>query len=224
MSQKWDIFVDEKKAADGEASGIGLLVVEAGVVGQMSQHLLSRKNQLEGSSTRIGSVHWSDLKDLEAKLACEWLDKFFHAPLVFYVYVPVGEDAGSQPRVELVKGAVGRLEVDSQVPAGGIQRGRTALHLDYEGRDARWLHQRLVRDFGLDRAYHWSDRDSPLLQLSDLLLGISERDHSGSGFGESARETHKRRVFDHAREKASSSIPWVLCYEPTGGMRRLLVS
>ena len=223
MSTNWDIFVDEQKAADGEASGIGLLVVEAGVVCQLDGHLLERKNQLEGSGGKIGSVHWSNLKNREADLACRWLDWFFHAPLVFFVFVPVGEDVGSQSRLELVKRTVEQLEGDHQVPAGGLQRGLTVLHLDYDQRDAKSLHQQLVWEFGVLRAYHLSDRDSALLQMSDLLLGISERGYSGRQFGESGGEARKRRVFEHAREKASCSRPWVLCYEPTGGIRRLLV-
>ena len=223
MASHWDIFVDEQKAADGEASGIGLLVVGAGVVVPFINALLAEKNQLEGSGGRIGSVHWTDLKDLEADLACRWLDRFFNAPLVFFLYVPVGEDVGSQPRLELVKQAIAQLEADSHVPAGGLHRDRTVLHLDYDNRDARELYVQLVLTYGLLRAYHWSDRDSVLLQLTDLLLGISERERFGRGFGESRREAIKHKVFDSAREKAVSSRNWVFCYEPIGGPSRLLV-
>lgn len=223
MSSPWDIFVDEHKAADGRASGIGLLVVEAGVVDLLSHVFLTEKNQLEGSGGKIGSVHWSNLKDREANLACRWLDRFFNAPLVFFVYIPVGEDVGSQPRLELVKKAITQLEADSRVPAGGLHRSRSVLHLDYDNMDARKLYLQLVREFGLLRAYHWSDRDSVLLQLSDLLLGISEREHSRRGFAESRREATKNKVLEYAREIAVSSRSWVFCYEPTGELRRLLV-
>ncbi len=223
MASPWDIFADEQKAADGGASGIALLVVEAGVVGLLIHALLTEKNQLEGSGDRIGSVHWSNLKDREADLACRWLDRFFKTPLVFFVYIPVGEDVGSQPRLELVKQAITQLEADSHVPAGGLHRSRTVLHLDYDNTDARKLYQELVRNFGLLRAYHWSDRDSVLLQLSDLLLGISERERSGRGFGESRREATKHKVLECARARAGLARNWVFCYEPTGGLRRLLV-
>ena len=73
MNASWDIFGDEEKAPDGQASGIGLLIVEAGVVGQFTQKLLDNKNQLEGSEAGLGSVHWSRLSDREAQLACCWL-------------------------------------------------------------------------------------------------------------------------------------------------------
>ena len=228
MTASWDIFGDEQKAADGGASGIGLLVVRASVVGQFTQALLDEKNQLEGSGGRIGSVHWSNLGDREADLACRWLNRFFQGPLLFFVYIPVGEDVGSQPRLKLVKQAIEQLEADPCVPAGGLDRGRTTLHLDYDNRDARELHLQLVRGFGLQRAFHWSDHDSVLLQLSDLLLGISERERSGRVCAESRREARKNKVFECAREKADyysarGKDNWVFCYEPTGGLRRLLV-
>ncbi len=228
MTAAWDIFGDEQKAADGEATGIGLLVVEAGVVGQLAQALLDEKNQLEGSGGRIGSVHWSDLRDREADLACRWLNRFFQGPLLFFVYIPVDEEIGSQPRLQLVKQAIEQLEADPRVPGGGLDRERTTIHLDYDNKDARELHLQLVRGFGLLRAFHWSDRDSVLLQLSDLLLGISERDRSGTAFGESRREANKKKAFDCARERARyysarDKDNWVFCYEPTGGLRRLLL-
>ena len=223
MTASWDIFGDEQKAADGGASGVGLLVVEAGVVCLLAQRLLSEKNQLEGVESKIGSVHWSKLQDREANLACRWLDVFFQAPLLFFGYIPVDEDVRSQPRLELVKQAIEQLEADSRVPAGGLDRSLTTLHLDYDNGDARELHRQLVRDFGLLRAFHWSDRDSVLLQLSDLLLGISEREWSGRAFGESKQEARKSRVFEYARKTAPGKHPWVFCYEPTGGIRRLLV-
>jgi hypothetical protein len=228
MAASWDVFGDEQKAADGGASGLGLLVVEAGVVCQLAQALLDEKNQLEGSGGRIGSVHWSDLRDRETDLGCSWLNRFFQGPLMFFVYVPVAAQASSHPRLELVKQAIEQLERDHRVPAGGLHRGRTTLHLDYDNQDARELHLRLVREFGLLRAFHWSDRDSVLLQLADLLLGISERERSGRAFGESRREGNKQRLFDCARERARyysarDKNNWVFCYEPTGGLRRLFV-
>lgn len=227
MSTSWDIFGDEVKAPDGGASGIGLLIVEAGVVGLFTQKLLDNKNRLEGSETGIGSVHWSSLSDRKAKLACCWLNSFFQAPLVFFVYIPV--DIGSQSRLELVKQTIEKLEQDIRVPGNGLSRGQTTLHLDYDNSDARFLHQQLVRDFGLLRAYHWSDRDSVLLQLSDLLLGISKRERSGQTFGSSKGDKRKQRVIEYARERAvfwseKGKNNWVFCYEPTGGLNRLLVT
>ena len=226
MSTSWDIFGDEVKAPDGGASGIGLLIVKAGVVCQFTQKLLDNKNQLEGAEARIGSIHWSRLSDLEAKLACCWLNSFFQAPLVFFVYIPV--DIGSQSRLELVKQAIEKLEQDYRVPDNGLSRSQTTLHLDYDNSDARYLHQQLVRDFGLLRAFHWSDRDAVLLQLSDLLLGISKSERSGQTFSSSKGDERKQRVIEYARERAvfyseRGKDNWVFCYEPTGGLNRLLV-
>ena len=225
-ASSWDIFGDEQKAADGEASSIGLLVVYAGVVAQFSQALLDEKNKLEGSSSKIGSVHWSKLSDREADLACRWLNRFFQGPLMFFVYVPV--DIGSQPRLELVKQAIEQLEFDPNVPARGLDRSKAVLHLDYDHEDIRELHGQMVGNFGLLRAYHWSDRDSVLLQLCDLLLGISERERSGRAFTQSKGDTRRRKVFDYAHERAGhysarGKNNWVFSYEPSGGLRRLLI-
>lgn len=224
----WDIFGDEEKAPDGRASGIGLLCLERDIVCQLAHELLEEKTRLQGSGGRIGSVHWSKLESREATLACRWLDRFFQGPLMFFVFIPAGRDGASQDRLELVKQAIERLESDPRVPAGGLDRGRTTLHLDYDHSDANQLHLRLVRDFGLLRAFHWSDRDSALLQMSDLLLGISKRERSGVVFGPSQREARKREVFEQATERAryysgKGKDNWVFCYEPGGELRRLLV-
>ena len=228
MTASWDIFGDEQKAADGGASAIGLLVVEAGVVCQLAQVLIREKDQLEGSAPGIGSVHWSDLGGREADLACLWINQFLRGPMQFFVYIPASGIVGSLPRLELVKRAIELLEADRYVPAGGLERARTTLHLDYDNRDAKELHLSLVRNFGLLRAFHWSDRDSVLLQLSDLLLGISEREHSRRNFGQSNREARKSKVFACAKNKAvyyseRGKDNWVYCYEPAGALCRLLI-
>ena len=225
-ASSWDIFGDEQKAADGGASIIGLLILETSIATQFDQVLRDEKNKLEGSRGKIGSVHWSNLKNYEAKLACRWLNRFFQGPLMFFVCIPV--DIGSQPRLALVKQAIEQLEADPQVPVGGLYRNKTTLHLDYDNQDARELHSQLVREFGILRASQGSDRDSVLLQLCDLLLGISERERSGRAFTQSKGDTRRSKVFDYAHERAGhysarGKNNWVFSYEPGGGLRRLLV-
>lgn len=226
MTTAWDIFGDEKKMPDGSAKGIGLLVLEAGVVCQFAQELTDEKTRLQGKGDRIGSVHWAALKDREADLACRWMDRFFQGPLMFFVYVPVGRKRST--RLDLVRQAIERLEKDPHIPAHGLHRGRTTLHLDYDNQDARELHLQLVLGFGLLRAFHWSDRDSPLLQLTDLLLGVSERERASRAATSSRADRRRQKVLDHARTRARQHAQmakhnWVLCYEPGQALRRLLV-
>lgn len=220
MSANWDIFGDEQKAANGRPSAIGLLCVERGVVCQLAQHLLVAKSKLQGTGRDVGSPHWRELKERQDELLVRWLDIYFEAPCVFFVYVP---STSATSRLDLVAGAIERLEGDSRV-LHGLDRKHTTLHLDYDNQDARELDMRLVRRFGLLRAFHWNDRGSPLLQLTDVLLGIAERDYTGRGFAKSACEDRRRRVVEHARQVFTRKRRnHVVAYEPSGETRTLLL-
>jgi len=61
----------------------------------------------------------------------------------------------------------------------------------------------LRKQFGLLRAFEWDSKGSLLLQLSDILLGITQSDSDGSldALNSTASEIKKRKkdILEHAR-------------------------
>ncbi|MBI4570256.1 MAG: hypothetical protein HY719_17830 [Planctomycetes bacterium] len=201
MTTGWDIYVDERKDSSGHPSEIGLLVLEAGVACCLGALLFKEKDRLRcqktkhlGSKCPIGSLHWTDMKSLEAELACRWIDRFLAGPLMFFVLAAAGRDPRS--RLCQVMQAVERLECDPLVP-GGLSRGTSTVHLDFDVQDAKSAHVELVRGFGLLRAFPCNDRGSELLQLADILLGISYQAWHESPFGTSEHEKRRKSVYIH---------------------------
>jgi hypothetical protein len=72
----------------------------------------------------------------------------------------------------LLKRLITTLEVDSHI-GGGLSRSATTVHFDTDDGDLTNLLRDLRRNFGLLRAFKRDSRGSRLLQLCDLLLGIS---------------------------------------------------
>jgi len=222
VTANWDIFADEQKARDGSAAAIGLLCIERGVVCQLAQELIQRKTDIENrlSIRKLASPHWVEMKRHMDDVAIEWFDEFFTGPLSFFVYVPA---PATVSRLDLVKAAIERLEADPRVPHG-LHRSATTIHLDYDHQDARELDIELVRGFGVLRAFHWDDRGSPLLQLTDLLLGMSERLHTGRTLPPSDAEARRQRAISSARASFDKHGKKNLgvAYEPDGSLKHLL--
>lgn len=169
---------------------------------------------------KLGSPHWVEMKEHMDTVATAWLDKFFSGPLMFFVYAPA---RAATSRLDLVTAVIERLERDPRVPYG-LERSSTTIHLDYDHQDAQDLDMRLVRDFRLLRAFHWNDRGSPLLQLADLLLGMSSRLHSPRSPPASDAEARRLGVMASAKARyvATGGKNMVVAYEPDGGLRDLL--
>lgn len=222
MAANWDLFGDETKL-DGGIAAIGLICLEAGLVSQVMQHLIADRDRILNLARQKGTreVHWKDMDQLEADIALEWIDRYFRTPLMFFVYIPSYSIGAG--RLELVKNAIARLETDPHVPHG-LARSQTTLHLDYDSFDIRefW---RLQREFGLLRAFPWDSHGSPLLQLSDVLLGISHSLYTGSQPPDSNRGRQHQRVIDHATKIAiERQRNFMAAYAPDGQMRILLPS
>jgi hypothetical protein len=76
MSTHWDCFVDEVKDG-GVITGLGALIVEVGVLEGFAGALNKPIAKRTGKGAKVGKIHWSSLKCLEASVAKEWLTHFF---------------------------------------------------------------------------------------------------------------------------------------------------
>lgn len=162
-----DCFVDEVKDG-GIVTGLGVLLLEAGVTEGLDGQLNRPIATAEGSGCKIGEIHWSDMHEYEANIAKQWLTYFLQGPMMFFVYAKsrVGES-----KADTLKRLILTLEADQYFL--GFHRSTTVVHFDTDRADHRGLLRDLRRNFGLLRAFKWNSKGSRLLQLSDLLLGIT---------------------------------------------------
>ena len=221
MVANWDLFGDEVKLG-GTVSAVGLLAIEAGVVPTLTAHLIRDLDRVfndHRDDTRR-EVHWVDLDAVEKRIAEQWISTYYRAPMVFFLFIPSAWTRGN--RLDLVRAAIQRLEGDPRVPYG-LSRSQTTVHLDYDSFDVNEL-GRLKREFGLLRAFPWDSHGSPLLQLTDVLLGLSNCLYTGELPKNTARGRNKLAVIQTARRQAAAHRRnFLFAYEPQG-IRLLLPS
>lgn len=217
----WEMFVDEQKHKHKFLS-IGILVLHKNTLCQLYAQMIKTRDRVQNvHGAKIGEVHWSALNVGKADLACAWLDDFFHAPMAFFAYVPNLDNYES--RFDLVAEAVERFESDSCIPSG-FDRRHATVHVDYDS-DISMLDNVLSREFGLLRAYPWDSKGSPLLQLSDVLLGIAATESGNAPVNpESKKGSLRLKIVEHAiEENRRKSKNHVFVYHGEEGYRRLLV-
>lgn len=206
MAHQWDIFADEYKD-NARLLGLGALCIHAGVQGVLYDLLAKAKDACRSrNNCKIGQVQWKDLNQSELPVAKDWLNHFFRGPMMFFVRFDADMIGGRATIEGLVRGLIERLE-DSPFVPGGLVRGATTLHLDYETSYSGNVLERMRSEFGLLRAFKWDSHGSELLQLTDLLLGISVAETSGrfpttGSLPSSGRDSIKRQLVVHARQEA----------------------
>lgn len=214
MAINWDIFIDERKAK-GQVVGIGALCLVPDTAASLQDDLIKKKNEIESRLGHgIGEIHWKGLDGEKSEVAVQWVNAFFGGPMMFYVKLDAYRKALSV--ITLTKVLVERLEQSPHVP-GGLVRGKTTVHVDYDTATKAWMLIGLMRNFGLLRAFKWHSKGSEIVQLSDLLLGISTTESTGSlpsgTCPTSKSELHRLRVMEHVRDiakKKSSSFVVVM--------------
>lgn len=222
---RWTLFIDEQKDA-GRVVGLGALCVWRDVAPQFRAHLVADKATLEKTKGHVGHLHWSSFKERRELLAPLWLKRFFDGPLMFFLYLPRPEGA---MRIELVKELVLHLERSPRVRCG-LDRSWATVVLDFDQQDDGLVETALVDRFGLQDAYMDDDRDEPLLQLADVLLGMSAESHTGRLPPPSKADARREVVRTMARSTAtkqaqpdSSKRNWIAALKRDGTIRRLLV-
>ena len=219
MALNWDLFCDETKL-EGDVDAVGILALEVGVVSNLTAILIADRDRiLNLRKVNNREVHWVDIDTIEAEIARAWIASYFRTPMAFFIYVPASVAAGN--RLTFVQRAVERLEADPRVP-GGLTRGQTTIHLDYDSVDVRQLWQ-LRRNFGLLRAFPWDSHGSPLLQLSDVLLGICHSLYTGNPPANSVRGRNKQTVIAAARQAAAAARRNLVFAYERRGIRQLLL-
>ena len=169
MSAQLDCFVDEVKDG-GKLVALGVLFLEVDVLEGLDGLLRKPLAKIAGTGTKVGEVHWSSLSPLEAKIAAQWLTSFLSGPLMFFV---LALRQNRETKAETFKRLIEVLESDPRVP-GGFSRRTTTVHFDADDSDPARLLRGLRRDFGMLRAFKWDSKGSRLIQLCDLLLGVTK--------------------------------------------------
>lgn len=182
MSAQMDCFVDEVKDG-GKLVALGVLFLELDVLEGLDRLLRKPIVTLAGAGAEVGEVHWSSLSSLEAEVAMQWLTSFLSGPLMFFV---LALRQNRETKAETFKRLVERLESDPRVP-GGFSRRTTTVHFDANDSDPAKLLRSLRRDFGMLRAFKWASKGTRLIQLCDILLGVTN--HSLRAPGLAPRRT-----------------------------------
>lgn len=201
MVLNYDLFIDEVKDG-GKLQELGALVINTDVVEGLYYQLQKAINKREGSEGKIGEIHWSNLTEIEAKVAKDWLNHFLNGPMMFFVFLQAKQ---METKLKACERLIENLENDSKVP-GGMVRSQTTIHLDIDRSDPNDILRNLRKTFGLLRAFKWDSKGSLLLQLSDLLLGIAKADSDGSldelSKNDSVAKERKKSLLYHARSMA----------------------
>jgi hypothetical protein len=200
MAIDWDIFVDEHKDG-GRVVAIGALCLEAGVTPNLQDTLVKEKSRVENRLGHgIGEIHWKRLDGGKSDIAVRWMNAFLSGPMMFYVRFDAFRRGSSV--VNLTKALVERLERSLAVP-GGLERDKTTVHVDYDTANTGHLLASLRRDFGVLRAFKWHSHGSELIQLSDVLLGITLAESNGALPSNhcpvSRAEKHRLKVMEYVR-------------------------
>jgi len=203
MAADWDLFIDEYKDG-GKLLGIGAICLEAGVTPNLGQSLVKTKDKVQNSiGHKISEIHWTAMDHDRSEVALEWVNLFLSGPLMFHTRLDITSTKDSVGT--LVRRLVQILEANPKVKHG-LVRGQTTVHLDYDSANTNAVLSRLRRSFGLLRAFQWHSRGSELIQLSDLLLGISVAETSKAlppgHKPQSKKQSFKVKVMEHIRNKA----------------------
>ncbi len=201
---EFDFFMDE----DVRARRIGILCVEKRITPALTQALFrvrenahsfhenriqtdgskteeQRKIELSMVSKQIREIKWSSLNLMRSFIAQEFIEQYFHywnkgpLPIMFFNFPFIDDHLTS---INNFFNKVGTLNIE---PLKHMLCSQSVFFLDYFSTASGYKFEEKVRDENnLSRCYRIDSRAHDMMQLADLLLGITTyietKKHTGS--------------------------------------------
>jgi hypothetical protein len=190
---EFDFFMDE----DVRARRIGVLCVEKRLTPALTQALFrvrekaqsfhekrilsdtskpdeQRKAELADVSKQIREVKWSSINLMRSFIAQEFLEQYFHywnkgpLPIMFFNYPFIDDHLSS------ITNFFNNLKEHNVDELKNMHCSESVFFLDYFNTPAGYKFEEKVRNnINLSRCYRIDSRAHDLMQLTDLLLGIT---------------------------------------------------